>query len=151
DRLYRETILPVTAALWRSYFDKKPDQPVTIVALAGAAGYHSAAASLDGYAPLAYAGYTQRGRRRIVMNLATGCGTLPHELTHVQATFDFPEMPEWFDEGLAALHEDATFSSDGLTMVGTQNWRSRLLHEALRKSELPALESVIAAPAFRGE
>jgi hypothetical protein len=151
DRLYRETVIPVTAAQWRSYFDKKPDQPVTIVVLASEAGFHSAAASLDGYEPLAYAGYTQRGRRRIVLNLATGRGTLAHELAHVLAAFDFPEMPEWFDEGLAALHEDATFSSDGLTMIGTKNWRSRLLHEALLKSELPALESVIAEPAFRGE
>ncbi|MGE5194865.1 MAG: hypothetical protein ACM3U2_20425 [Deltaproteobacteria bacterium] len=151
DRLHCETVLPVTAALWRSYFDKKPDAPVTIVALGTEERYRAAAESLDGYEPLAYSGYAQRGRRRIVLNLATGRGTLAHELAHVLAAFDFPGMPEWFDEGLAALHEDAVFSSDGLTMIGTKNWRSKLLAESLRKSEFPALETVIAAPTFRGE
>jgi hypothetical protein len=151
DRLHRDIVRPVAAALWRSYFDRKPDQPVTIVALAGESSYRAAAANLDGYEPTAYAGYTQRGRRRIVFNLATGDGTLAHELAHILAAFDFPQMPEWFDEGLAALHESATFSSDGLTMLGTGNWRTRLLRDALRQSELPALESVIQSPEFRGE
>jgi hypothetical protein len=151
DRLYREAVLPMTEALWRSYYDRKPDKPVTIIALAGEASYHAAAASLDDYEPLAYAGYTQRHRRRIVFNLSTGRGTLAHELAHVLAAFDFPGMPEWFDEGLAALHEEASFSNDGLTMRGSSNWRSRLLREALREGQLPALETIIKSPDFRGE
>jgi hypothetical protein len=151
DGLYREAVLPVAAALWRSFFDHKPDQPVTIVVFGSETSYHAAAASLDGYEPLAYAGYTQRGKRRIVVNLATGRGTLAHELAHVLASFDFPEMPEWFDEGLAALHEDAAFSEDGLTLIGASNWRSRIVAEALLRSELPSLESVANSPEFRGE
>lgn len=151
DGLYRQTVLPVTRALWRSFYDRKPNEPVVIVALAGEASYHSAAATLDGYEPLDYSGYTRRGERRIVLNLATGRGTLAHELAHVLASFDFPNMPEWFDEGLAALHEDATFSSDGLTMIGTSNWRSKILHAAARRRAQPTLESVIRSHAFRGE
>src|SRR5262245_34991982 len=69
DRLHAETVRPVTDALWRSYFDRRPDLPVIIVALENEAGYRAAAARLDGYEPLAYAGYTQRGQRRIVCNL----------------------------------------------------------------------------------
>jgi hypothetical protein len=151
DKLYREIVLPVTSALWRSYFDRKPDKPVTIVTLSSQASYGAAAAELDGYEPLGYAGYTQRGQRRIVVNLSTGQGTLAHELAHMLALFDFPEMPEWFDEGLAALHEEAHFSDDGLTLVGTSNWRSRFLREALARNQLPPLASVIRNPAFRGE
>jgi hypothetical protein len=151
DRLHRQTVLPITTAMWRAFFDRKPDGPVTIVALANEAGYRAAAADLDGYEPLAYAGYTQRGRRRVVLNLATGSGTLAHELAHVLAEFDFPGMPEWFDEGLAALHEDAVFAPDGLTMIGTKNWRSRLLADALGSVHVPALASVIASSEFRGE
>ena len=151
DRLYRETVLPVTSALWRSFFDHKPDKPVMIVALSSQSSYGAAAAELDGYEPLAYAGYTQRGQRRIVVNLSTGQGTLAHELAHMLALFDFPEMPEWFDEGLAALHEEALFTDDGLTLVGTSNWRSRFLREALEHNQLPPLASVIRNPAFRGE
>jgi len=151
DDLHRQAVGPVATALWRSYFDRRPDQPVTIVALAGESSYRAVAASLDGYDPSAYAGYTQRGKRRIVFNMATGHGTLAHELAHILSAFDFPEMPEWFDEGLAALHESASFSRDGLTIVGTGNWRTRLLRDTLRRGELPALERVIGSPAFRGE
>ncbi len=151
ERLYRETVLPVTAALWRSFFDHKPDAPVTIVVLRDEASYHAVAMSLDVCEPLAYSGYTQRDLRRIVCNLETGHGTLTHELSHVLAAFDFPEMPEWFDEGLAALHEEAVFSHDGLMLAGRHNWRSRLLQGALERSELPALESVMTTADFRGE
>jgi len=151
DKLYRETVLPVTRALWRSFFDHKPDKPVAIVALSSQASYGAAAADLDGYEPSAYAGYTQRGQRRIVVNLSTGQGTLAHELSHMLALFDFPEMPEWFDEGMASLHEEALFSDDGLMLVGTNNWRSRFLREALEHNQLPPLASVIRNPAFRGE
>jgi hypothetical protein len=151
ERLHRQAVLPAVAALWRSFFDHKPDQPVTIVLLRDEASYHAVAMSLDGYEPRAYAGYTQRGVRRIVCNLETGQGTLIHELAHALAAFDFPEMPEWFDEGLAALHEDAVFSPDGLTLSGMRNWRSQLLDGALQRDELPTLESVITAADFRDE
>ncbi|MBI3865847.1 MAG: hypothetical protein HY290_28570 [Planctomycetia bacterium] len=151
ENLYEQAVLPVTSGLWRSYFDHKPDAPVTIVALRGDASFAAAAAELDGYESSSYAGYTQRGQRRIVVNLATGRGTLAHELSHLLALFDFPGMPEWFDEGLASLHEETVFSDDGLTLIGVENWRSRLLHDALHRKQLPALESVIRNPAFRGE
>jgi len=151
DQLYDETVLPVTSALWRSFFDRKPDRPVTIVALSNQSAYESTAADLDGYEASAYAGYTQRGQRRIVVNLETGRGTLAHELAHLLALFDFPEMPEWFDEGLAALHEEGAFADDGLTIVGQSNWRSRFLRSALERDAMPRLEEVIRNPAFRGE
>lgn len=151
ERLHHETVAPVAAALWRAFFDRKPDRPVTIVALSDQARYESIAADLDGYDPSAYAGYTQRGERRIVLNLATGRGTLSHELCHMLALFDFPGLPEWFDEGLAALHEEADFSEDGLLLRGRPNWRSRVLHDALRRNQLPPLEQIIESPSFRGE
>jgi hypothetical protein len=149
--LYAETVLPVTRALWRSFFDRKPDKPLIIVALGNQSTYESVAADLDGYEASAYSGYTQRGQRRIVVNLETGRGTLAHELAHLLALFDFSEMPEWFDEGLAALHEEAVFADDGLTIVGRSNWRSRLLRSALERDAMPRLETVIRNPAFRGE
>lgn len=151
DRLHREAVEPMAAALWRSFFDRRPDQPVTIVALSSESAYHSAARLLDGYEPRAYAGYTQRGRRRVVFNAATGLGTLTHELSHVLAVFDFPEMPEWFDEGLAALQEESVFSADGLTLAGTANWRCRQVRAAFDSHRLPELTHVIESRDFRGE
>ncbi len=151
DRLHRESVGPVTEALWRSYFDRRPDQPVIIVALSNEQVFRQAAWKLDGYKSTAYAGYTQRSQRRLVFNLATGNGTLTHELSHILAYFDFPDMPEWFDEGLAALHEETVFSADGLTLMGTPNWRNRLLRGALDAAELPMFETLVKSRSFRGE
>jgi hypothetical protein len=141
----------VTEALWRCFFDRRPDQPVLVVALSTEQSYRAAALRLDGYEPVAYSGYTQRAERRIVVNVATGEGTLVHELTHVLGLFDFPQMPEWCDEGLAALHEEAQFSEDNLRLIGMRNWRFRLLADAHRQGAWPHLSSVIRTSAFRGE
>ncbi|MBS0260433.1 MAG: hypothetical protein JSS02_00645 [Planctomycetes bacterium] len=151
EQLYSETVLPVTRCLWRSYFDRRPNAPVTVIVLRDEPSYAAVAARLDGYESSSYSGYTQRGQRRIVVNLSSGRGTLVHELSHILALFDFPDMPEWFDEGLAALHEDAVLSDDGLRLIGVENWRSRFLREALSRDQLPTLESVLTNPVFRGQ
>jgi hypothetical protein len=150
EELYVKTVLPVTRCLWRSYFDRGPDAPITVIVLKNEQSYSSIASSLDGYTSTSYSGYTQRGQRRIVVNLASGPGILVHELTHVLALFDFPDMPEWFDEGLASLHEDAILSDDGLQLIGVDNWRSRILNEAVEQNQLPTLDSIVNNHKFRG-
>jgi hypothetical protein len=151
DRMHREVVRPVAEALWRAFFDRRPDQPITILATSGQTVFRDLALRLDGYRPGSYAGYTQRGERRIVVDASTGPGTLAHELAHVLAAFDFPQMPEWFDEGLAALHEEAEFTADGLLLVGRTNWRVQLLVDALSADRLAPLSAVVTSPSFRGE
>lgn len=151
DKFHNEALVPLMRALWLAYFDRRPDRPIVLVLLSGEQSYRDAAEKLDRYVPLAYAGYYQRSERRIVLNLETGYGTLAHELAHALAQFDFPEMPEWFDEGLASLHEDTRFSVDEMTLIGLNNWRCRLLPAAIRSGELPTLASLIERQSFRGE
>lgn len=151
DILFRETVTPLTAALCRSYFDRRPDRPILLILLRSENSFQQAAQQLDGYEPRAYSGYFNREECRLMVNLAEGTGTLAHELTHALALFDFPAMPEWFDEGLAALHEETEFTPDGLQLVGVKNWRMALLVDALRAGKLPALETVIRTQSFRGE
>jgi hypothetical protein len=144
ERVYRETIVPARRALAIAFFDRAPDQPVTIVLLSGDEAYERCAFALEGRRRAAYAGYYERKERRLVVNLDTGEGTLAHELTHALAHFDFPEMPEWFDEGLASLFEEARFSEDRLHINGRGNWRSRDLLPALRDGTLRPLEALIS-------
>ncbi len=151
DWMYRDTLAPTVLALNRCYFDHKPDCPILIVMLSGDARFLEAADALDRCQPLRYAGYYVRSERRIVLNLATGYGTLAHELTHALGQTDFPDMPEWFDEGLAALHEEARFSPDGLQLIGLPNWRLKLIVQAVHHGELPPLEQLITNEEFRGE
>jgi len=80
-----------------------------------------------------------------VLNISTGRGTLAHELTHALAHFDFPDMPEWFDEGLASLGEESEFSDDGLRLTGISNWRLNYVLPELRQNRLRPLQSLIVS------
>jgi hypothetical protein len=151
ERAYRETIVPARRALAIAFFDRNPDKPVTIVLLSGDDAYERCASALEGHRRAAYAGFYERKERRLLVNLDTGEGTLAHELTHALAHFDFPDMPEWFDEGLASLFEEARFSEDRLHITGRGNWRSRDLLPALRDGTLRPLESLIGETRVRND
>lgn len=151
QQCYEQTILPVAHVLAKSYFTTLPDQPIRIVLFASERSYREYATRVDGPNAAGYYGYFQRADRRIVANRATGDGTLAHELTHALSQFDFPNMPEWFDEGLASLHEESEFAPDGQRLIGLHNWRLRLLQAALRRDRLPSLDELFASTEFRGE
>lgn len=150
DRLHRALIVPIGRALSTCYFDRQPDEPVTILLFSTDAAYREHAGRLDGRRRDCYSGYYQRADRRIVLNIASGEGTLAHELTHALAHFDFPGMPEWFDEGLAALHEESEFSDDGLRLSGLVNWRLNHLLDAIRRGRLQPIEELMSAGTVRG-
>ncbi len=149
DANYRDTIVPTAKALSTCYFDNKPDQPITILMFATEQSYREHAGRLDDRQGVAYYGYYQKPARRVVLNIATGNGTLAHELTHTLAHFDFPNMPEWFDEGLASLYEQSEFSDDELTLQGVSNWRIYHLLHAIQRGNLRSLDSLIEAKTVR--
>lgn len=151
DDQYRETVMPVVRALSYSYFDAELDAPISLVFCSNEQRFHEWAGELDGRAAAEYHGYFQRSDRRAMINAATGSGTLAHELTHALAQFDFPEMPVWFDEGLASLHEQSEFSDDELRLVGLQNWRVYYLAEALANDRLQPLSALLTSPLNRDE
>ena len=97
---------------------------------------------LEGRECRQYSGIYSRKYRRLIVNLDAGSGTLAHELTHALGHSDFPSMPEWFDEGLASLHEECDLSADGLRLIGNVNWRQEIAYEALNRGELRLLEDV---------
>lgn len=143
DALYHKIILPTQRALNISYFDHQPDSPISIVVLSNQERYQRVASDLDQRKVGSYYGYFQSNEMRIVLNLTTGSGTLGHELTHALAQIDYPDMPEWFDEGLASLHEQSEFSEEGDQLVGVSNWRVQLLLTALDRDQLPGITSLV--------
>lgn len=149
EALYRKAIQPTEYALNVSYFDTRPQQPIAIVALSSQERYQQVAWDLDQRKTGSYYGYFQSDELRIVLNLTTGSGTLGHELTHALAEIDFPDMPEWFDEGLASLHEQCDFSKEGNRLLGTSNWRVQILVSALDREQLPSLIELVGQTRIR--
>lgn len=151
DRWHRELIVPIQAALQAEFFHDPPNEPIAVVLLSDEAAYRRAAVRLDDQAHTAYYGYYMQEEQRVMVNLATGGGTLAHELTHALADANFPEMPPWFNEGLASLFEDCEFTPDGRGLRGLPNWRLNRLQQALENDTLPHLDVLLATTGFRGE
>ena len=139
---YRRTILPTARALSIQYFDHPPTWPVTILLCSLDDSYRECQRRLGERERSEYSGIYSRTEHRVVINVATGDGTLAHELTHALAHADFPLLPEWLDEGLASLHEECEFSTDGLRLIGLDNWRRSTLREAHQREQLRSVSDL---------
>jgi hypothetical protein len=76
------------------------------------------------------------------MNIATGGGTLVHEIVHPFMRANFPQCPAWFNEGLGSLYEQSS-SRDG-HIIGLTNWRLPALQEAIRAKKVPSFQALTA-------
>ena len=104
---YRDhTIVAATRALQSTFFEKNPDEPILILLFESAEPYQRLSTQWFGRAPDTPYGYFRRDGV-MVMNVGTGTGTLVHELTHALIKPDFPAVPDWFNEGLGSLYEQA--------------------------------------------
>jgi hypothetical protein len=153
DRWHRQTIDPAAKAMGNSYFRRAPSEPITVLLFTREESYNRYAHDLFGDNGISVYGYYKPHLRTLVMNISTGGGTLVHELTHALVDFDYPAVPDWFNEGLASLHEQCTFrdGNKGPWIEGLVNWRLPGLQEAIRKQRLRSLETLIEANDFRGD
>jgi hypothetical protein len=74
------------------------------------------------------------------MNIATGGGTLVHEIVHPFMEANFPDCPAWFNEGLGSLYEQCG-DRDG-RIWGRTNWRLAGLQRAIRAGNIQSLETL---------
>ncbi len=149
---YTDLIQPSAAALGRMYFTSLPDTPIVVWLFSDAESYALHAERIYGDKNVSVYGYYKPDKRALVMNLATGGGTLIHELTHALAVYDFPGQPDWFNEGLASLYEQSTWTGKGeqQVLVGMANWRLPKLQEAITDKQLPPLTTLMKDKDFRG-
>lgn len=139
---FRETIFPTARALQQQYFQTSLSRPITVILCSSDEVFRQCNWRLDQNERSEYSGIYSRRHRRVIVNVSTGEGTLAHELTHALAHADFPKMPEWFDEGLASLHEECEFSHDGQRLLGLDNWRVQAARDAIQRGELRLLQDV---------
>jgi hypothetical protein len=144
---YRDgTILAAARALKATYFQIDPTEPIVIFLFESEGPYKRLAGKWFPKINVPHFGFYLPAERVMFMNVATGTGTLVHELTHALIAPDFPAVPSWFNEGLASLYEQCSISGD--TITGHENWRLPALQRAIRENTLRPLKELIDDPDF---
>lgn len=147
---YRDnTVLAAARALRATYFDAQPAEPVLILLFERAGPYKRLAKKWFDDDDVPHFGFFRRSDRVMLMNVGTGTGTLVHELVHALMAPDFPDVPDWFNEGLASLYEQCSLSGDSIS--GHENWRLPDLQNAIRGKTLRPLAEMIQSPRFYDE
>jgi hypothetical protein len=132
--------------LERDFFATRPARVLDVYLFRDAASYRRGVEALTGAAPGTPYGFYSSEHGGLFMNIATGGGTLVHEIVHPYVEADFPSAPPWLNEGLGSLFEQS--SDRGGHIVGETNWRLAGLQAAIRKGPLPSFR-VLAAMSER--
>ncbi|HGG56460.1 MAG TPA: hypothetical protein ENK31_01555 [Nannocystis exedens] len=133
------------------FFSRDPSEPLVAYLFADDSSYRRHAMELFGGEPETPYGYFDPQQRALVINLATGGGTMVHEMVHPLLQANFPAAKPWLNEGLASLFEQSRDREGHL--VGMPNWRLPGLHHALRSGRAPSFAELLASDeaTFYGE
>lgn len=129
-----------TALLEQEYFDKRPDRVLEVWLFKNRKTFLAGAKKFFNDDPGTPYGYYSPDANALVMN-ASGLGTLSHELVHPYMEANFPDVPSWFNEGLASLYE-AVGERKG-RIYGFPNWRLPNLKKEIREKKLPPLKTML--------
>jgi hypothetical protein len=132
---YAETVEWTVGHLKRDFHMREPPNVIDIWLLGSAESYVGNAVRLYGKRPSTPYGFFLPDHQALFMNIATGGGTLVHEIVHPFIAASFPAVPAWFNEGLASLYE-AVRERHG-QLWGVPNWRLAGLKRAIRAGKLP--------------
>jgi hypothetical protein len=142
ERIKNGTVLNCYRALHKQFFSVKPGYAIKVFLFEDDASYRAYAHKLFGDEPSTPFGYYKSAQRSLVMNIATGTGTLVHEMVHALIEPDFPQVPAWFNEGLGSLFEQCRVTPHGLK--GMVNWRLPILRKAIAQNKLTGLEKLVS-------
>jgi hypothetical protein len=139
ERLARHaegTVRWAVRMLKQDFFSRDPERILDIWLFEGDESYRRHTRELFGHDPDTPYGYYSRAIGALVMNIATGGGTLVHEIVHPYIEANFPACPAWFNEGLGSLYEQSSSRNDRI--VGLTNWRLAGLQRAIARQRLPS-------------
>lgn len=128
--------------LEQDFFEAAPRDIVEVWLLGDDISYREHALAVFDDRPDTPYGYFTPDHQALIMNIATGGGTLVHELVHPYIDNDFPRCPSWLDEGLASLFEQCR-DHDG-HIWGLTNWRLAGLQEAIEAGVLPSFSELLS-------
>lgn len=135
------TIDRAVECFYNDYFEKKPEEATIIFLFKNDATYRYWAKKLYGDDDLSPYGYYKPSEKTMLMNIATGTGTLVHEMTHALVRYDFPSIPSWFNEGLGSLYERCSLNNKQI--LGYVNWRLPALQKAIENNSYTSLDKLL--------
>ena len=128
--------------LKKLYFKKDPAEIIDIWLFNGKESYERNVKKLFNEMPSTPFGYYSSAHNALIMNIATGGGTLVHEIVHPFMRANFPECPPWLNEGMGSLYEQCGERNGRIW--GFTNWRLAGLQEAIRAASVPSFEKLLA-------
>lgn len=128
--------------LKKDYFTKDPLNIIEIWLFKDDGSYRKHAKEFFNDDPDTPYGYYSSSNKALVMNIATGGGTLVHEIVHPFMEANFPDCPAWFNEGLGSLYEQSG-EVDG-HIHGYTNWRLPGLQKGIQKKIVPTFKTLTA-------
>lgn len=138
----KNTVRWAVTRLKKDFFEHDPSWFVDVWLFDGKKSYEEHTAAIFSETPTTPYGYYSPKWGALIMNIATGSGTLVHEIVHPFVHENFPECPTWFNEGLASLFEQCE-DKDG-HIHGRTNWRLTGLKKAIERGSLPTFEELTA-------
>ena len=86
-------------------------------------------------------GFYKVSKRVILVRYISWKGSIAHEVTHSMLQDDFPDIPGWFNEGFASLHEKSTFRDGNL--IGEFSWRINAIRSAFKDNKYTDLNHLM--------
>jgi uncharacterized SAM-binding protein YcdF (DUF218 family) len=128
--------------LKQDFFTQDPKEILDIWLFKDAASYQKHARLLFNDNPSTPYGYYSRSHKALIMNIATGGGTLVHEIVHPFIETNFPSCPPWLNEGLGSLYEQC--GEENGHIHGYVNWRLPGLQKAIKAGEVGSFKDLMA-------
>ena len=128
-----QTVKWAVDKLKQDYFQRDPAEIIDIWLFRDGTSYTNNVERLFHDTPTTPIGYYSATHQALIMNIATGGGTLVHEIVHPFMRANFPACPAWFNEGLASLYEQSR-DQDG-HIHGLTNWRLAGLQDAIKAGQ----------------
>ncbi|MCX6996818.1 MAG: hypothetical protein NTV49_06975 [Kiritimatiellaeota bacterium] len=136
------TVQWAVTKLRQDFFAKDPAETIAIWLFKDQASYEKYTRALFHDTPTTPFGYYSESHRALIMNIATGGGTLVHEIVHPFMRENFPRCPAWFNEGLGSLYEQSE-EKDG-HIHGRTNWRLAALQKAIQAGRIMPFQKLTA-------
>jgi hypothetical protein len=127
--------------LEKDFFDKRPDKLIEVWLFKNERSFRKGAKKFFNDTPDTPYGYYSPDASALIMNVS-GLGTLSHELVHPYMEANFPDVPSWFNEGLASLYERPSERKGHI--IGLPNWRLPNLKKEIRDKTLPSLSKMMS-------